>query len=120
MPLIEIRTMAHVDVDRAAISRALNAAVADAVPCRLDAVWSTWQTIDGPFVRGDEVATAEAPGTVGPIVHVYHHRTAEQVERVVEAIEVTLATALGVDRETVFVTTQPVAVDDPTVPPDGG
>ena len=114
MPLIEIRTLPRDDIDRASISRSLNAAVAEAVPCRLDAVWSTWQVLDGPFARGDEVSTAQTAVAFGPIVHVYHHRTPEQVERVVEAIETILAEAFSVERDEVFVTTQPVAIDDPT------
>ena len=114
MPLIEIRTLARDDIDRASISRALNAAVAEAVPCRLEAVWSTWQVIDGPFARGDEVSTAQSTAAFGPIVHVYHHRTPEQVERVVEVIETVLSRELRVDRGQVFVTTQPVAQGDPT------
>lgn len=117
MPLIEIRALPHDDIDRAVISRALAEAVAAAVPCRVEAVWTTWQTIDGPFTHGDVASSDESASRFGPIVHVYHHRTTEQVERVVEAIESVLARELKVDRDQVFVTTQPVAIHDPTVRP---
>src|SRR5262245_59112245 len=117
MPLIEIQLLAGVDVDRAALSRAISAAVAEAIPCRPEAVWSTWRTIDGPFVRGDEASTVETAASFGPIVHVYHHRTPEQVARAVDAIETVLARELSIERDQVFVTTQPVSIDDPTLPP---
>ena len=117
MPLIEIRLLPRGDLDRAAISPALATAVAAAVPCRVEAVWITWQTIDGPMARGSEVSAAETANSFGPIVHVYHHRTPEQIERVVEAIETVLSRELNAARDQVFVTTQPVAIDDPTVPP---
>ena len=113
MPLIEIKTLAREDIDRASISRSLNAAVAATIPCRVEAVWSTWQTLDAA-TRGNDVSTAETTAAFGPIVHVYHHRTAEQVERVVDAIETVLARELDVERDQVFITTQPVAIDDPT------
>ncbi len=117
MPLIEIRMLPRADVDRAAITRALATAVAAAIPCRVEAVWTTWQTIDGPFARGSEISAVETGNAFGPTVHVYHHRTPEQVERVVEAIESVLSRELHADRDQVFVTTQPVAIDDPTLPP---
>jgi hypothetical protein len=112
--LIEIRSLPRVDVDRAAISRVLAAAVAATIPCRTEAVWITWQTIEGPFSRGD-VVSSDATNPFGPIVHVYHHRTPEQVERIVDGIEAVLARELQIDRDQVFVTTQPVAIDDPTL-----
>ncbi len=49
----------------------------------------------------------------GPIVHVYHHRAPDQVDRAVEAIETVLADARSIDRSQIFVTTQPVVMNDP-------
>ena len=120
MPLIEIQVLPRDDVDRASISRALTAAVAAAIPCRRDAVWTTWRTIDGPFARGDEVSTPKTAAAFGPVVHVYHHRAPDQVDRAVEAIETVLAEALSIDRSSVFVTTQPVAIEDPAFAPEDG
>lgn len=111
MPLIEIHAQPRPDIDQVAIARAVNAAVAEALGARLDAVWTVWRTIDGPFVRGD-MASGDAPGgRFGPVVHVYHHRTPEQVERVVAAIEAILAAALSLQPGDVFITSQPVAID---------
>jgi len=117
MPLIEILLLPSAEqVDRAAVARAVNAAVAEAIPCRLDAVWTVWRTIDGPFVRGAAVSGEHAEGRFGPVVHVYHHRTAEEVDRIAEAIETVLARWLSLDRSDIFVTTQPVSIPDPTLP----
>jgi hypothetical protein len=59
MPLIEILTPPQPPlVEVPAICRKVNAAVASAIPCRLDAVLTTWRTIDGAYVRGDVVAGA--------------------------------------------------------------
>jgi hypothetical protein len=92
MPLIEIHApSAPAGVDGARVARTLNAAVAEALGSRLDAVWTIWRTIDGPYVRGDEVSTEKGDAAFGPIVHVYHQRTTEQVERVIDAIETVLA-----------------------------
>ena len=110
--MIEVQTLPLPQVDRAAVARALAAAVADAIPCRVDAVWTTWRTLDAAFMGLVEAAPG---GAVGPIVHVYHHRSPEQVERAVEAIEMVLARELSVDRDRIFVTTQPTAIDDPIV-----
>lgn len=118
MPLIEINVLPRDDIDRASISRAVSAAVAAAIPCRLEAVWTTWRTIDGPFARGDEVSTPQTTAAFGPIVHVYHHRAPDQVERAVEAIETVLADALTIERSQVFVTTQPVVGQGPALDSD--
>jgi hypothetical protein len=115
MPLIEIHALPQPnDVDLAGISRMLNAAVAKALECKLEAVWTVWRTIDGPYARGDTVSTQEAPG-FGPIVHVYHHRTPEQVERVAEAIETVLTRELSLQPGEVFVTSQPVSIAETTL-----
>jgi hypothetical protein len=112
VPLIEIHALPRPEIDRAAISRTLNAAVAKAIGARLDAVWTIWRTIDGPFVRGDETSEGAAAARFGPIVHVFHHRTPDQVERAVEAIEMVLARELAIDPGDTFITTQPVSVAD--------
>jgi len=118
VPLIEIASL-PTQTDTAAVCRRVNAAVAEAIGCRLEAVWSTWRTVDVD-VRGDDARTAEADGNAregprGPIVHVHHHRTAEQVERIVGAIQLVLARELSIDPDDVFVTTQPVEMADPTL-----
>ena len=116
MPLIEIQTVPQPEgVDLASVSRRLNAAVAEALGCRLEAVWTTWRTIDGAYARGDRVSTGQTTA-FGPLVHVYHHRTPEEVDLVVEAIEIVLARELSLAPDDVFVTTQPVATPDATLP----
>jgi hypothetical protein len=112
VPLIEIQTLPRPEIDHAAVSRRLNAAIAEALGCRLDAVWTTWRTIDS-FARGDGVSTTHTGATFGPVVHVYHHRTPEQVDRVVDVIERVLASELSLGTDDVFVTTQPVAIEAP-------
>ena len=109
MPLIEILALPQPDgVDVEAVTRALNQAVATAIPCRLEAVWTTWRVIDGAYVVGDAVAGLQPAGTHAPIVHIYLRRTPEEVERAVAAIERLLASELALDEGNVFVTVQPV------------
>jgi hypothetical protein len=111
MPLIEIHALAQPEgVDLATISTKVNAAVARALGCKLEAVWTVWLTIDGPIAHGNEVSGAATKAAYGPIVHIYHHRTPEQVERVTEAIETVLSRELSLARGDVFVTSQPVAI----------
>lgn len=114
VPLIQIESLATPDVDRAAICRTLNAEVATALGARLEAVWTTWRTIELD-VRGDDARGDDTRASIAPIVHLFHHRTAEQVERVVEVIENVLARELSIDSASVFVTTQPVSMPDPTL-----
>ena len=113
MPLIEILSLDTSGVDRAVVCRSVNAAVAEALGARPDAVWTTWRTIEVD-VRGDG-ATRGLQATSGPIVHVYHHRTAAQVAVVVEVIQAVLARELSIAPDGVFVTTQPVEMPDPTL-----
>ena len=113
MPLIEIDALPQPEsVDLTALTRKLNAAVAEALGCRLDAVWTVWRTIDGPYTRGDRVGTAADGAAFGPIVHVFHNRTRAQVARVVEVIEQVLRESLNLAGDAVFVTTQPVEISD--------
>jgi hypothetical protein len=118
MPLIEVHAPPQpASVEVTAVCRRLNAAVAAAIPCRLDAVWTTWRTIDGAYVRGDVASADDGSAPFGPIVHVFHHRSTEEIVRAVEAIEAVLSRELSIDRGDVFVTTRPVTIDDPTHPP---
>jgi phenylpyruvate tautomerase PptA (4-oxalocrotonate tautomerase family) len=111
MPLIEIDALPQpADVDTASVTRELNRTIATALGCRLDAVWTVWRTVDGPYAQGDDVSIEQRRGTHGPIVHVYHHRTADEVARVVETIEHVLVRALSLAPGNVFVTAQPVEV----------
>jgi hypothetical protein len=111
MPLIEIHVLPALAIDRAAAGRRLNASVAAAIPCKVEAVWTVWRTIDGPFVKGDEASSQQTAASFGPIVHVYHHRTPEQVDRAIQAIEGVLAQELGINGGDIFVTSQPVAIE---------
>ena len=109
MPLIEIVALPQPDgIDLQAVARELNSAVAGAIPCRLDAVWTTWRTVDGTYVVGDASASVQPTASHAPIVHVYLHRSAAETARAVEAIERVLPAALGLAPGNVFVTVQPV------------
>lgn len=109
MPLIEIDALPQpATVDTAEVTRELNRAIAAALGCRLDAVWTVWRTIGGPYAQGDDVSLEQRRDTHGPIVHVYHHRTPDEVARVVETIEQVLPRALLLAPGNVFVTVQPV------------
>lgn len=109
MPLIEIDALPPPsEVDIADVTRALNREIAAALGSRLDAVWTVWRTVSGPFARGDDVSVEQRRDTHGPVVHVYHHRTPEEAARVVETIERVLARELSLAPGNVFVTVQPV------------
>jgi phenylpyruvate tautomerase PptA (4-oxalocrotonate tautomerase family) len=113
MPLIEIDALPQPpDVDTAEVTRELNRAVAAALGCRLDAVWTVWRTMTGPYARGEDVGFEQGRDTHGPIVHVYHHRAPEEVALVVETIERVLARELSLAPGNVFVTVQPVAFEE--------
>jgi hypothetical protein len=108
MPLIEITALrSDASTDVGSIVRALNRAVAEAVPCRLEAVWTTWRWLDG-YAVGVEFAERMQPTTHGPVVHVYARRPPEALERVAEVVEQVLMRELQLDESNVFVTTQPV------------
>jgi hypothetical protein len=110
MPLIEIDALSQpADIDTAGVTRELNRAIAAALGCRLDAVWTVWRTVSGPYTRGEDAAVEQRRATHGPIVHVYHHRTPEEVARVVETIERVLTRELSLATDNVFITVQPVA-----------
>jgi hypothetical protein len=102
VPLIEINALTPGDADVAEILRRLNAAVAETLGCRPDAVWTTWRPLDAGYAVGDEVAMGgTAPSTHPPLVHVYINRTPEQIDAVCE----TIASVLGPEA---FITVQPV------------
>ena len=108
MPLIQIAALRRdAETDVASIARALNAAVAETVPCRLEAVWTTWRWLDG-YAVGDEFADRLRPGTHGPVVHVYARRPPDALERVAEVVQQVLVRELELDPGNVFVTAQPV------------
>ena len=109
MPLIEIRALpqpASVDVDH--VVRRVTHDVTVALGARSDAVWVTWSTIDGPYAVGHDVRAEQPPGSHAPLVHVYARRTQAELEAICGAIEQALVEELGLERENVFVTVQPV------------
>ena len=109
MPLIEICALPpDAAVDVAAVLRRLNEAVAAAVPCRPDAVWTTWRSLDGGYAVGSDAVRQQPSDTHGPIVHVYLNRPPDAVERACAVIEDVLARQLGLAPGNVFVTVQPV------------
>ena len=111
MPLIEIDALPQPSaIDTVEVTRQLNRAVAEAIGCRLDAVWTVWRTVSGPYTRGDDVGLVQQPATHGPIAHVYLHRTPEETALVVETIETVLVRELALAPGNVFVTVQPVEV----------
>ncbi len=108
MPLIEITALPlRTVVEPSAVCAEVNAAVAAAIGCRPDAVWTTWRTITGADVRGSSVG-ALVDADHGPIVHLYLKRTPEETALVCRAIEEVLARTLGLDPASVFITIQPV------------
>ena len=109
MPLIEIAALPpDDDTDVGGVLRTLNRAVADAVPCRLDAVWTTWRSLDGGYAVGDRVADRAQRASHAPVVHVYLNRPRDVVERVCGVIEDVLARELSLAEGNVFITVQPV------------
>ena len=109
MPLIEIDALPQPPgIDPAKVTVAVNRAVAAALGSRLDAVWTVWRTVSGPYARGGDVQSEQGRETHGPIVHVYHHRTPAEVASLVAAIEETLTRELSIAPDNVFVTVQPV------------
>jgi hypothetical protein len=107
VPLIEICSLPPREgVDTARVLQALTAAVAEAIPCRREAVWATWRTLDVGYAVGDSVERQQPRETHAPVVHVYANRPADAVDRACEAIEAVLTDELSL--APVFVTVQPV------------
>ena len=114
MPLIEIHALPQpASVDPVRVTRVLNQEISAAIGCRLDAVWTVWRTIDGPYAQGAHVMHEQPRESHAPIVHVYLHRTPEEVARVVDAIERVLARELALEAGNIFVTVQPVELLEP-------
>jgi hypothetical protein len=116
VPLIEIHALPPTrEVDVAGILRAVSSEVAAAIPCRLEAVWTTWRTLDGGYAVGKDVAAVQPEADHPPIVHVYANRPRDAIERARDAIESVLCRELSLAEGNVFVTVQPVfAIGDGT------
>jgi hypothetical protein len=110
LPLIEIQALPGHATHPADVARAVNQAVAAALGCRLDAVWTTWRTIDDAYVQGDMASAAQPAATHGPIVHIYLKRSPDETERVCAAVTGVLERELSLAPGNVFITTQPVEV----------
>ena len=109
MPLIEVCALAPKDgVDVSETLRAITLAVSEAIPCRRDAVWATWRTIDGGYAVGEAVAYEQQLETHAPIVHVYARRPPDAIERICAAVEEVLTTRLSLPASKVFITVQAV------------
>jgi hypothetical protein len=110
MPLIEVVALPQPEtLDIEQVLRALTAAVAEALPARPEGVWATWATATA-YAVGPTVARRQPAGTHDPVVHVYHHRAADAVERMCAAIEEVLCRELSLPAGHVFITVQPVRV----------
>jgi hypothetical protein len=108
MPLIEVVALAQpATVDIEHVLRTLTTAVADVLPARPEGVWATWTTVTA-YAVGPVVAQRQPAQTHDPIVHVYHHRPEDAVERMCKAIEEVLCRELSLPPGNVFVTVQPV------------
>ena len=108
MPLIEVVALPQpATVDIGHVLRTLTAAVADVLPARPEGVWATWTTVTA-YAVGSNVAERQPADTHDPVVHVYHQRPADAVERMCEAIEEVLCRELSLPSGHVFVTVQPV------------
>jgi hypothetical protein len=109
MPLIEICALPSPDgVDIARALEAVTAAVSAAAPCRRDAVWATWRSLDSGYAVGDAVAVEQPRDTHAPIVHVYANRPPDAIERICAALEDALSRELNLEPGNVFITVQPV------------
>ena len=108
MPLIEVVALPQADtVDIDHILRTLTAAVAQVLPARPEGVWTTWRTLTA-YAVGPTVAREQPPGSHDPVVHIYHQRPADAVERMCEVITEVLCRELGLAPGNVFITVQAV------------
>ena len=108
MPLIEVVALPQrVTVDIEQILSKLTVAVADVLPAKPEGVWATWTTVTA-YAVGPNVAKHQPTQTHDPVVHVYHHRSADAVERMCKAIEEVLCRELTLPTGHVFITVQPV------------
>jgi len=113
MPLIEVVALPQPEaVDIEQVLRRLTGAVADVLPARPEGVWATWTTA-AAYAVGPEVARRQPAQTHDPVVHVYHQRPPDAVERMCKAIEDVLCRELSLPPGNVFITVQPVQTDAP-------
>ena len=108
MPLIEIHLLRGPEkagLDR--IATRINAGISQAIGARADAVWTTWRALDG-YAVGPQVAAEQPADTHAPIVHVYAHRTPEELDRICDVVEAVLVEELALEPGNVFITVQPV------------
>jgi phenylpyruvate tautomerase PptA (4-oxalocrotonate tautomerase family) len=108
VPLIEIQATGQ--PDRVRVSRAVAAAVAEALNARPDTAWIVWRQLamDDVTIGPDNLAARPAEGVA--IAHVYLTRTPEQVEAVADAVSGTLEVELGLDASRVLVCTHAFAL----------
>ena len=95
MPLIEIQMLPG--PNRKALERVaqrVNAEVAAVLGARIDAVWTTWRTVDG-YAVGPSLAEHQPADSHAPIVHVYARRTPEEAERICDVIGAVFGEELG-------------------------
>jgi len=72
VPVIEISSATPANgVHLNTVVRELNVAVAEALPCRLGAVVSTWRVMTGGYAVGAAVSDTVRTDSHGPIVHAY-------------------------------------------------
>ena len=107
MPLIEIQaTGQH---DRARVSRAVAARVAEVLDARPDVAWIVWRSLaDDEVTVGFEAPTHAAERVA--FAHVYLTRTPEQVEAVADAVSETLERELDLEASRVLVCTHAFAL----------
>jgi hypothetical protein len=113
MPLIEIVALpqpATVDIEH--VLRTLTTGVAEVLPARPEGVWATWTTVTA-YAVGPNVAHRQPAQTHDPVVHVYHHRPSDAVERMCKVIEEILCRELSLPDGNVFITVQPVQIAAP-------
>ena len=110
MPLIEVVALPQPEtLDIEQVLRTLTAAVAEALPARPEGVWATWTTATA-YAVGPTVVRRQPAVTHDPVVHVYHHRPADAVDRMCKAIEEVLCRELSLPAGHVFITVQPVHI----------
>ena len=108
MPLIEVVALPQpegVDIDH--VLRTLAVAVAEALPARPEGVWTTWRTVTA-YAVGGTVAHEQRAESHDPVVHIYHQRPPDAVERMREAVTAVLCRELGLTPGNVFITVQTV------------
>jgi hypothetical protein len=108
MPLIEVAALPQPDgVDIDQVLRTLTLAVAEALPARPEGVWTTWTTVLA-YAVGPAVAHQQPAQSHDPIVHIYHQRPPDAVERMCQVITDVLCRELSLPAGNVFITVQPV------------